>query len=74
MRGAREQEAFIEAFSQWLRLDGKRVLQPEKPLGMASAKEIKACVLIWWCPFLIPFLGKQKRNEYNNKRSTCLGM
>ena len=46
MRGAREQEAFIEAFSQRLRFDVNKVLQPEKPLGMASAKAIKACVFI----------------------------
>ena len=46
MRGAREQDAFVEAFSQRLRLDGRRVLQPEKPLGFASAKAIKVCVFI----------------------------
>ena len=46
MRGACEQEAFIEAISQRLRFDGIRILQPEKPLVMASAKVIKACMFI----------------------------
>ena len=46
MRGAREQEAFIEVITQRLRFDVRKVFTTKEPLGMGSAKVIKACAFI----------------------------
>ena len=61
MRGACEQEAFIEAFIQWVHLDGIRVFATRKAAGYGKREGNKSVRIYLMVPFFDSFFGQAKK-------------